>query len=139
MTLDAPRTFVIAPPSRGTSVHQDLLDVARFFGLEGERTGELMVRLTRTSAKTIDRALKEERVEYRPHLHVVAEFVREARTYLFQVRDWADWTAQDARDMRAWLDGGTIVVDGRSYSPFEMLTDESLARRALSELSSVTE
>jgi len=69
----------------------------------------------------------------------VAEFVREARTYLFEVRDWADWTAQDARDMRAWLDGGRITIDGRAYAPLQILSDEALARRALSELTSVTE
>lgn len=129
--------FALEAPALGTSVKQDLQDVSRFFGLPP--TGHLMVEITKTSAKTIDRALKDEAVEYRAHLRVVADFVREARTYLFRVSSWDGWTEQDARDMRAWLDTGRIHLGGGVHTPLEILTDEGLARSALSELLRVTE
>lgn len=130
-------TFAISTPVRGTSVKQDVLDVARFFDLPP--TGQLMVELTRTSSKTLDRAIKDDPVEYRAHLRVVADFVREARTYLFGVSSWDDWTDQDQIDMRAWLDNGQISLDGRVHSPHQVLADERLARRALGELLRVTQ
>ena len=130
-------TFAMSPPARETSVEQDVADVARFFGLHV--TGHLMTELTRASAKTLDRASKGEHVEYRPHLRVVADFVRESRAYLLGVATWDEWTAQDQHDMLAWLDNGRISLRGHTYTPHEILADEVLARTALSELLRVTE
>jgi hypothetical protein len=117
-----------------TSVADDLDEIARFFGLK-HPTGETMVKLTRTSAPSISRALNGQRVDWkrRDHLGIVAEFAREAREYFYEV-DADQWTEDQAQQMQVWLDRGTVKVDGKSYRPIDALSSPDLAPKLLSSL-----
>jgi hypothetical protein len=117
-----------------TSVADDLTEIARFFGFK-HPTGEGMVKLTRTSAPTISRALNGQHVDWkrRDHLGVVAEFAREARDYFYEV-DADQWTEEQAHQMQVWLDRDTVKVDGKSYRPVDALSSPELAPKLLSSL-----
>ena len=141
-----------------TTQKQDLEDIAKFFGLEKEISGKLMLTLTHINAKTLNYIRKGKTLKGLAHLATLAEFVREARTYLFEIRSWDDWTSQDAEDMKNWLDNGQIELsdtccancncanesankhkDKKVYTPLQIFKDRDLTIKAYSQLFAVTE
>lgn len=109
-------------------------DICQVFGLR--RTSQFLADLTDTSVATLERAWMGENVRAADHLYLVAQFAREIRDHLFKD---AHWTKGRAAAMRRWLDEQSIEFDGRSYTPREVLSSDTLARRALAELRLATE
>jgi hypothetical protein len=91
----------------------------------------LMTTLTGVPTKTLDRAWHGQAIRHRVQLFLVARFAREVRDFLFEDPTWTD--ARRAA-MRMWLMTGEIDLDGRTYRPLDILSDEALTRRALAEL-----
>ena len=94
-----------------------------------------MTALTGVPTKTLDRAWNGQSIRHREQLFLVARFSREVRDFLFEDPTWTD---QRRAAMRAWLVDGEIELDGRTYRPLDILSDEALARRALAELHAAT-
>lgn len=95
----------------------------------------LMTSLTGVPAKTLDRAWNGQSIRHREQLFLVARFAREVRDLLFEDPTWTD--ARRAA-MRAWLMSGEIDLEGRTYRPLDILSEETLTRRALAELHAAT-
>ncbi len=94
-----------------------------------------MTALTGVPTKTLDRAWNGQTIRHREQLFLVARFAREVRDFLFEDPSWTD--ARRAA-MRTWLMNGEIDLDGRTYRPLDILSDEALTRRALAELHAAT-
>jgi hypothetical protein len=122
---------------RRSSIAADIRNIADFFGLPP--TGQRMVELTGMSSSSLSRALNGQRVRWtgREHLAIVADFVTKARRDLYG-KSTNDWTDDDAEAMRRWLTEGAIVLSGRRQQPLRVLSDERLARRALTHLERAT-
>jgi hypothetical protein len=95
----------------------------------------LMAALTGVPLKTLDRAWNGAAIRQRDQLFLVARFAREVRDYLFEDPTWTD-SRRSA--MRTWLMNGEIDLDGRTYRPLDILSDEALVKRALAELHAAT-
>ena len=95
----------------------------------------LMSTLTNVPLKTLDRAWNGQAIRRREQLFLVARFAQEVRDFLF---DDPTWTDARRAAMRGWLMSGEIDLDGRTYRPLDILSDEALTRRALAELHAAT-
>jgi hypothetical protein len=95
----------------------------------------LMSVLTNVPIKTLDRAWHGQAIRHREQLFLVARFAREVRDYLFED---PTWTEARRAAMRTWLMNGEVDLDGRTYRPLDILSDEVLTRRALAELHAAT-
>jgi hypothetical protein len=95
----------------------------------------LMTALTGVPTKTLDRAWNGRAIRHREQLFLVARFAREVRDLLFEDPTWTDVRRAA---MRTWLMNGEIDLDGRTYRPLDILSDEALTRRALAELHEAT-
>lgn len=109
---------------------ESIVDV---FGIKPR--SRLMTALTGVPTKTLDRAWNGQSIRHREQLFLVARFAREVRDFLFEDPAWTD--ARRAA-MRGWLMSGEIDLDGRTYRPLDILSDEALTRRALAELHAAT-
>jgi hypothetical protein len=131
MTLTA--AIRISPPSEAPTARAAMAAIIDVFGIKPR--SQLMAALTGVPLKTLDRAWNGATIRHRDQLFLVARFSREVRDYLFEDPTWTD--ARRA-SMRTWLMNGEIDLDGRTYSPIDILSDPALVRRALAELHAAT-
>jgi hypothetical protein len=113
--------------------HSAMATIVDVFGIKPR--SQLMAALTGVPLKTLDRAWNGAAIRQRDQLFLVARFSREVRDYLFEDPTWTD-SRRSA--MRIWLMNGEIDLDGKTYRPIDMLSDETLVKRALAELHAAT-
>lgn len=124
-----PSTFRISTPTAPRDPAADVAVIRDVFGLEP--TSAVLAEITQASQKTLHRAARGTAIRPREHVQIVADLAIEIRDMMFADPTWTD---DRRRAMREWLDSGEIEFDGQIYSPRDVLADDALARRALTEL-----